>query len=78
MMRATVQCKMQYGLHIASSTVKTAKLRLEQQNKTMRIVAGAAMPTCDSLTYWLGVRNVRHQQRYQAARDYLRAATSPS
>ena len=45
----------------------------------MRIVTGAAKPTsCDSLKYWLGMRNVRHQQRYQAAREYLRAATSPS
>ena len=80
LMRATVQSIMEYGLHVASSTAKTAQLRLEQvQNEAMRIITGAAKPTsCDSLRYWLGMRKVSHQQRYQAAREFLRAITSPS
>ena len=70
----------EYRLHVASSTAKTAQLRLEQvQNEAMRIITGAAKPTsCDSLRYWLGIRKVKYQQRYQATREYLRAVTSPS
>ncbi len=80
LMRATVQSRIEYGLHVASSTAKTAQLRLEQvQNEAMRIVTGAAKPTsCDSLRYWLGIRKVKYQQRYQATREYLRAVASPS
>jgi hypothetical protein len=46
LMRATVQSKLQYGLHLASATAVTAQRKLEQvQNESMRIVTGAAKPT---------------------------------
>jgi len=80
LMGATVDSRMQYGLHIASATSKTALGKLEQvQNEGLRIVTGAAMPTArDSLRYWLGVRNVKHQQQHQRAREFLRARTTES
>lgn len=54
--------------------------RLEQvQNESLKIVAGAAKPVArDSLRYWLGVRNVKYQQQYQAARESLRIKSSNS
>ena len=80
LMHATVDSRMQYGLHIASSTAKTALLKLEQvQNESLRVVTGAAKPVArDSLRYWLGVRNVQYQQQIQGVREFLRIKSSDS
>ena len=58
--KATIQSKMEYGLHLASTTAQTHLTKLERvQNEAMRIITGAAKPTaCDSMRYWLGFMGV--------------------
>ena len=79
LMKATVRSRMEYGLHLASTSAVTPMRKLEQvQNEAMRIVTGAAKPTaCDSLRFWLGLKSMKTQQMLLAIREFLRALASP-
>ena len=80
LMKATVDSRMQYGLHLASATAVTAQAKLQQvQNEAVRIVTGAAKPTAvDSLRYWLGINNIKEVQELAACREFLRVLGSKS
>ncbi len=80
LMRATVCTKSEYGLHIASGTSESALKSLQSiHNKAMRIVAGAAKPTCcKALRHWMGVPPIRDKQDLASAQAFLKAVTTTS